>query len=520
MVCFIEGKNKMKKLGFKIWLFIIVFALALLSIFVSSNGVTLFQKGVLITSVEPNSTSFEQGLRSGQIIVSIDGNAIKNISDYSNYIQEKFPSENEIKTIIKTKDSEFILFSKSSPEITVSKIPKTSLKTGLDLSGGARAIISADGIDLTSQEASDLADVIENRVNNYGLKDIKVSPFSDLSGNNYVRMEIAGATPKDLKDMIESQGKFEAKIGEDIVFVGGNKDIASVCRNDATCAGIEQCQQSETGEYFCTFRFTIYLSESAARNHADITNALDINSSNPEYLSKPLDLYLDDKLVNSLLISKDLKGQVTTQISISGSGSGATEEEAYDSANEEMHQLQTVLITGSFPYELKVLKLDVISPNLGGKFILAVFLAGLAALISVAFVVFFKYRKFNQSISVLGIGISEIIITLGVAALLDINLDLSAIAGVLAAIGTGVNDQIVILDETKRNMDSSLKARIKNAFGVIMGAYLTLVAAMIPLYLAGGGLLKGFASTTIIGLTLGILVTRPAFSEIIKRFEK
>ena len=36
-------------------------------------------------------------------------------------------------------------------------------------------------------------------------------------------IEIAGATPKDLKAMIEDQGKFEAKIGNDTVFVGGDK---------------------------------------------------------------------------------------------------------------------------------------------------------------------------------------------------------------------------------------------------------------------------------------------------------
>lgn len=507
----------MKKLGFKIWLYLVVLILAILSILVSSNGFTLFQKGVLITSVEPNSTAFESGLRTGQIIISIDNQKIENIEDYSEYIQGKFPSQNDVKTIITTKDSEVILFSKISPDITVSKIPKTSLKTGLDLSGGARAIIRAEGVELTSQEASDLADVIENRVNNYGLKDIKVSPFSDLAGNNYVRLEIAGATPKDLRDMIESQGKFEAKISNSTVFVGGNKDIASVCRNDATCAYIESCQQSSSGEYFCTFRFTIFLSEDAAKRHADITSRIGVNSSNPGYLSETLDLYLDDILVDTLLISEDLKGQVATQITISGSGTGETEEDAYNSAEDQMHKLQTILITGSFPYELKVLKLDVISPNLGGKFVFAIFIAGFVALLSVAIVIFFKYKKFKQSVAVLSIGISEIIITLGIAALLDINLDLSAIAGVLAAIGTGVNDQIVILDETKREVNTSLKSRIKNAFTVIMGAYLTLVAAMIPLYLAGGGLLKGFASTTIIGLTLGILITRPAFGDMVRK---
>jgi preprotein translocase subunit SecD len=404
----------------------------------------------------------------------------------------------------------------------VSNIPKTEIKTGLDLSGGARAIISAEGVELTNQEATDLADIIENRINYYGLKDIKVSPFSDLSGNNYIRIEIAGATPKDLKSMVESQGKFEAKIGNETIFIGGERDVASVCRTDATCAGIQSCQQSGTGSYYCRFQFSIYISEDAANRQANLTSKLSVNTSaTGNYLSKNLDLYVDDIQVDTLQIGEDLKGLVTTQISISGSGSGTTEEEAYKAAEENMHKLQTILITGSFPYKLKILKLDVISPNLGSNFTTTIFIAGLVALVSVALVVFFKYRKFKQSVAVLGIGLSEIIITLGIAAFLDINLDLSAIAGILAAIGTGVNDQIVILDEARRkDIISSIKSRIKKAFEVIVGSYLTLVAAMIPLYFVGGGLLKGFASTTIIGLTLGILVTRPAFGEILKRMEE
>jgi len=508
----------MKKLGFRIWLFIIVLLLATLSIFASSNGITFFQKGVLIIGVEQNSSSFEYGLKQGQIITSIDGNSVNNITDYQNYIQSKFPSDEEVKTIITTRDLEVTFFSKEAPEITVSKIPKTSIKTGLDLAGGARAIVGAEEIELTDSEAKDLAEIIENRVNYYGLKDIKVSPFSDLSGNNYIRIEIAGATPKDIESMIESQGKFEAKIGNDTVFIGGEKDVASVCRNDATCARIESCNQDSSGAYYCRFSFSIYLSEEAAKKHADVTNKIEINATNPEYLSLPLELYLDDKLVETLLISKDLKGQVTTQIQISGSGSGATEEEAYDAANKEMRQLQTILITGSFPYKLKILKLDVISPNLGSKFTLAIWIAGLVALISVAIVVFVKYRKLKQSLAVLSMGLSEIIITLGIASFLNINLDLAAIAGILAAIGTGVNDQVVMLDEArKKDTEGGIKARIKKAFEVIVGAYLTLIAAMIPLYFVGGGLLKGFASTTIIGLTIGILVTRPAFGEFLKR---
>lgn len=511
----------MKKLGFKIWLYIIVLVLTIMSIFVSSNGITFLQKGVLITSVEQNSSAFEAGLRQGQIITEINGYKIDNLQSYTEYLQENFPYEQETKIIIKTKTDEALLYTKHAPDVTVSSIPKSTIKTGLDLSGGARAIISAEGVELTSQEAKDLSDIISNRINYYGLKDIQTAPFSDLSGNNYIRIEIAGATPKDLSSMIESQGKFEAKIGNETVFIGGERDISSVCRNDATCSYVQSCDPISTNEYACRFIFTIYLSQEAAERHAVITNKVPINSSNPEYLAEPLDLYLDDVLVETLLISKNLKGEVTTQIAISGSGVGPTNEEAYDAAKESMRNLQTILITGSFPYKLKILKLDVISPNLGSNFTKAIFIAGFVALFCVALVVFFRYKKIKQSFAVLAIGTSEIIITLGIAAFLNINLDLSAIAGVLAAIGTGVNDQIVMLDEAKRKTSSSsIKSRIKSAFEIIMGAYLTLVAAMIPLYIVGGGLLKGFASTTIIGLTLGILVTRPAFGEMLKRMEE
>jgi len=509
----------MKKLGFRIWLLIIILIVSLLSIFVSSYGFTLFQKGVLITSVEQNSTSFEQGLRQGQIITSIDGKAINNITDYSNYIQGKFPSEKEVKTIITTKEADIILYSNHAPNITVSHIPKTSLKMGLDLAGGARALVRAQDRELSSDEINDLVSITLNRFNAYGLSDMKVRPISDLSGNRFMLIEIAGATPKDLKSMIENQGKFEAKIGNQTVFVGGDRDVASVCRNDATCARIETCQQDSSGGYFCKFIFTIYLSEEAAKRHANITGNMEINATNPEYLSKPLDLYLDDSLVETLLISKDLKGQVTTQIAISGSGSGTTEDEALKTAEEDMKKLQTILITGSLPYKLEIVKLDTISPLLGRDFMKYIIFAGIAALLTASLVIFIRYRNLKNSLTVILISFSEIIIILGIAALIDWNLDLASIAGILATIGTGFDDQVVLLDESKHKVSLTLKQRLKRAFAIIMGAYFTVLVSLLPLLWAGGGLLKGFAITTIIGISVGVFITRPTFSAILKRME-
>jgi len=114
---------------------------------------------------------------------------------------------------------------------------------------------------------------------------------------------------------------------------------------------------------------------------------------------------------------------------------------------------------------------------------------------------------------------SEVLLLLGLAALIGWNLDLAAIAGIIIAAGTGVDHQIVIADEVlkgKTDVGSGWKQKINKAFFIIMAAYFTTVVAMVPLLFAGAGLLKGFAFTTIAGVSFGVFLTRPAFAAIIE----
>ena len=100
------------------------------------------------------------------------------------------------------------------------------------------------------------------------------------------------------------------------------------------------------------------------------------------------------------------------------------------------------------------------------------------------------------------------------------NLDLPSIAGIVATIGTGVDSQIIILDESKGSTNISLKERVKRALHIILGSYLTALFALLPLIWAGAGLLKGFAITTIIGISVGVFITRPAFADLLSKIEK
>ena len=400
--------------------------------------------------------------------------------------------------------------------------PKTNIRKGLDLQGGTRVLLQPE-FKLNQFDLSVLIDNMKERLNVYGLSDIVIRDANDLVGNQYIVVEIAGATEEEIRDLLARQGKFEAKIGNNTVFKGG-ADIVYVARS-ANEAGIDPsagCGQ-QGSQWFCRFRFSITLSQEAAQRQSDATRDLavvyDSVSGRSDYLSEELELFLDDKKVDELNIGADLKGQVVTQISISGSGVGANQQEAIFNSLQNMKRLQTILITGSLPVKLSIVKTDAISPVLGEGFVKNAILMSLLAIVSVAVVVGIRYWKLIIAIPILITMLSEVIILLGVAAFIGWNIDLAAIAGILVAIGTGVDDQIVITDETLRGGTANVynwKEKVKRAFIIIMLAYTTVVVAMIPLIFAGAGLLKGFAITTIIGVTIGVFITRPAYSSFVE----
>lgn len=502
------------KIGFKLWLLIIALVLSLIAIRPSFGS-----DGVLVTSLEQESLLKEQGMTTGEIIKSINGKPVEDKESYAMIVQDLFADGKEKRADVVTDKGEYTLLTNETFKITVENVPRSRIQTGLDLRGGARAVVQPD-VAVTDAQLNDLVEVSRNRLNVYGLSDVNIRGASDLSGEKFLIIEIAGATPADIENLIGQQGKFEAKIGNTTVFVGGTeRDIRDVCRNDATCAAVTSCGPGPDGGNFCNFAFTLYLSEEAAERHAEITRNLTLDKTG-QYLSKPLSLLVDDKEVESLLISSGLRGQTTTQISIQGAGAGATQEEALKNARTEMRKLQTVLLTGSLPYKLNIVRLDTISPTLGKEFTYAIILAGICSILAVSLIIFVRYRKLKASLALLLTAFSEIVIILGVAAFIGWNLDLPSIAGILATIGTGVDQQIIIMDEASRNRTASIKQRMKQALFVIVSAYMTSVVSLLPLYKAGAGLFKGFALTTIIGITAGVLITRPAFAEMIKKMEE
>jgi len=458
-------------------------------------------------------------LEYGMEITAINNKKITTQEDIPNITKGLFKKQ---KFKMTTNQGNYAFLLVGPPKITAKTSEKTNLRKGLDLAGGTRVLIQPESEDgkVTNKQISDLIKVMDNRLNVYGLKDLKIRSANDLEGNKFVLIEVADITRDEVKDLIAQQGKFEAKIGNETVFVGEEKDITFVCRGDGSCSGIRNCDPTTDGNWLCKYEFIIHISPDAAKNHAEITKDIKTTMTEQgEYLETPIDFYLDGKLVNSLQIHSNLKGKEATAISISGTGISQSQTSAANEALKSMDKLQTVLITGSLPLKINIVKMDTISPLFGKSFIKNSLLVGFLAIVAVSLVVFIRYKNFKIILPMVLTMVSELIIILGFASLIKWNLDLAAIAGIIAAIGTGVDDQIVITDEVLRGSEKfiSWKEKIKRSFFIIMVAYFTTVAAMLPLWNAGAGLVKGFALIIIVGVTIGVFITRPAYASMIEK---
>src|SRR5664280_249430 len=183
--------------------------------------------------------------------------------------------------------------------------------------------------------------------------------------------------------------------------------------------------------------------------------------------------------------------------------------------------LQVHLRSGALPVNVVLVGSGHVDAGLGAQFKTASVIAGLISLVAVAAVVYFRYRRPEILVPMIGTSISEVIMILGFAALIKWQLDLAAIAGIIASIGTGIDHLIIITDEVLQEgkLPSTKKvfsSRISKAFVIILGAASTVIIAMSPLVVMGFGTLKGFAIVTIIGVFIGVIVARPVYGVVIQ----
>ncbi len=200
-----------------------------------------------------------------------------------------------------------------------------------------------------------------------------------------------------------------------------------------------------------------------------------------------------------------------------------------DSAEEakfRLDDLRILLKSGALPIPIVSINQQTVSAELGEQFLSNVWIMGLLAFLVVSLIVYIRYREMKLVVPLVVVGLSEVVMILGFAALVQWNLDLASMAGILAAVGTGVDSEVIMTDEIQQEKhlqsehrdEKGWADRAKRAFFIVSASASTGIAVMLPLVILGSGIgkLSGFALTTIAGVLLGVLISRPAFQEIIK----
>jgi len=226
-------------------------------------------------------------------------------------------------------------------------------------------------------------------------------------------------------------------------------------------------------------------------------------------------MLLDEVVVYSASLSPDLAIKMKEKPQYGLRAETGLGDEGFKEAKELIIHLKA----GVLPVNVNIIGSGEIPAYLGAQFKEGAAIAGLFALIFVTVVVFLRYREKKIVLPMFFALLSEVILILGFAAAIGWQMDLPSIAGIIAVIGTGVDQLVIITDEVLsggRSSKTMYRKRISFAFGIIFVSAATTIVAMLALGLMALGTLKGFAIVTIVGLLIGIFITRPAYARILE----
>tara|TARA_B100001063_G_scaffold72253_1_gene66516 strand:- start:214 stop:1104 length:891 start_codon:yes stop_codon:yes gene_type:complete len=152
--------------------------------------------------------------------------------------------------------------------------------------------------------------------------------------------------------------------------------------------------------------------------------------------------------------------------------------------------------------------------NVGPKVSAELLRSGIIAIsVSLAIMLIYIWIRFEWQFSLGAITalFHDVIITLGLFSLLNLEINLSIIAAVLTIVGYSMNDTVVIFDRVRENLRKYSDIKIFELTNISINETLsrtlitsiTTLLALISIFLFGGEILKGFSLAMIFGVIFG-----------------
>ena len=220
-----------------------------------------------------------------------------------------------------------------------------------------------------------------------------------------------------------------------------------------------------------------------------------------------------DKPVELSDIRKALEENKFIDASVQNFGSAKSVQvrfQSLDEADSSQHRDQLKKIIMPMDADAKVGKGDFIGPQVGDELVEQGSLAILYAIIGILLYVTMRFEWRFSLGSVIAL-VHDVIITVGVFSITQMEFDLTILAALLAVIGYSLNDTIVVFDRVRENFKLLRKKNAQEVFNISINQTLsrtiitsgTTLLVLLALFFIGGAMIHGFAFALIVGIVIG-----------------
>lgn len=367
----------------------------------------------------------------------------------------------------------------------LSSSSEPSLRLGLDLQGGLRVVLQAEGTPLV-EDLSAARNIIENRVNQFGVSE----PVIQTSGQNRIIVELPGLSQADQQralDLIGQQAVLEFRLVRPEAAGKPDGEMTDVDLEPAAFTG-EILQNAETVyDQFNRPTVSFQIRGESARAFGEFTGG---------NIGRRMAIVLDGNVISA----PSINGRISSDGQISGQ---FTLEEASD--------LVLVLRSGSLPIDLQAEEIRTVGPSLGADSVSAGLRAGLIGAAAVVVAVVLYFGPLFGLVLALGL-VYAMVLTFGALAGLGAVLTLPGIAGLVLTIGSAVDGNVISFERVKeelragRSLRPALRSGFASSLSAIIDANATALLAAGALYQYTAGPVRGFAVTWAIGLVAAVFV--------------
>ena len=153
---------------------------------------------------------------------------------------------------------------------------------------------------------------------------------------------------------------------------------------------------------------------------------------------------------------------------------------------------------------------EVVGPTVSGELSRAGTIAVLVSLLAIMVYIWFRF-EWQFAIGAVLATMHDVILTIGMFAVLQIEFSLSSIAAILTIVGYSLNDTVVVYDRIRENLRKYKKKPIRELLDLSINDTLsrtvmtsvTTLLALLALYFLGGEVLRGFVFAMIFGVLVG-----------------